>query len=341
MPQALELEPPPEHSKKCYGYIYVITHKKSGRQYVGQTMKPVSERWLDHQKSATEERDTNRPFASAIRRYGTAAFCVEQVATTNSYHEANRLERQWIAKLNTRVPHGFNFTRGGGGLSLGRVIEVGGKRYRSIALAARAYAVPPRLITERLGRGWSIDQAFGLVPEPPSVRSRGQRVTVIADGKKLTFKSLSAAAKHFGLSTEAVRQRVAKCGWSMEEALGIVQPRSRWAWKAITINIRGSKKSFRSVSQAAAAAGMDEKLIYGRLKKGWTVDEAFGISQRQAPKPKGKACVVMVKGVRREYDSISDAAREQGLSLALVSSRVHNLGWTLEQALELVPRPLK
>lgn len=339
--QALELAPPPEHTKRCYGFIYVITHRATGRQYVGQTMKQVSERWLDHQRSATEDRDTNRPLASAIREYGAAAFVVEQLAKTHSYHDANKQERHWIAKLKTQWPRGFNITRGGGGLSLGRAVEINGKRYRSISSAAREHKLPARLVGERLRRGWTVDQAYGVTPEPPTVRSRGRRVTVATEDGPLTFRSISAAAKHFGVAAETVGQRISKCGWSIDEALGLVRPKSRWARKKITVTIRGEKRTFASVPQAAAALGVDDKLIYGRLSKGWSIEEALGLIERKKQRPRGKRCVVEANGGRLEFHSLSDAAREFGLTLQRVSGRMHNLGWTLEQALGITPPPKK
>jgi hypothetical protein len=339
--QALELVPPPEHTKRCYGFIYVITHKATGRKYVGQTMKRVAERWLDHQRSAAEDRDTNRPLATAIRAFGPTAFMVEQLANTHSYHDANRLERHWIAKLKTLWPRGFNITRGGGGLSLGRAVEVNGKRYRSISSAARELRVPSRLVGERLRRGWTVDQAYGLSAEPPTVRSRGRRVTVSTESGPLTFRSMSAAAKHFGIAAETVGQRVSKCGWSIEEALGLIRPKSRWARKRITVTVQGDTRTFASVPQAAAALGVDDKLVYGRLSKGWTIEQSLGLVEREKPRPLGKRCVVRANGISREFHSLSDAAREHGLTLQRVSGRMHRLGWTLEQALGLTPPPKK
>ena len=339
--QALELAPPPAHTKQCYGYIYVITLKETGQQYVGQTMKPVAKRWEDHQKSAIEDRVSNRPLSAAIRKHGPSAFTVEQVATTRSYHDANQRERKWIARLNTKAPNGLNATRGGGGLSLGRAIEVAGTKYRSIADAARDYNLRPQNITERLGRGWSIGQAFGLEPEPATAKKRGQVVTIAVDGNPITFKSFNAAARYCGISPETAAQRVRLCGWTIEEALGLTKPKSRWARKQIAITIDGAPQSFQSASAAAAAVGIDEFLVYDRLAKGWTIDEAFGLVQRKPPPPTGKQCVVKIKGKLRKFRTISDAARESGLTLNRVSGRINNLGWTIEQALGIEPPPPK
>ena len=339
--QALELAPPPAHTKRCYGYIYVITHNETGRQYVGQTMKPVAERWEEHRRIAAEGRMKNRPLSAAICKYGNSAFTVEQVATTPSYHDANQLERKWIARLNTMAPNGLNATRGGGGLSLGRAIKVAGTKYRSIADAAREYKLPPRIITERLGRGWAIGQAFGLEPEPHTANKRGQRITIAVDGKAITFKSFNAAARYCGVTPATATQRVRRCGWTTEEALGLEKPKSRWARKQITITIGGKPRSFKSVSTAAIAVGIDESLVYGRLTKGWTVDEAFGLVPRKKPQPSGKRCVVKIKGELRVFRTLSDAARENGLTLHLVSGRINNLGWAIEQALGIEPPPPK
>jgi len=57
-----------------------------------------------------------RVLARAIRKYGPDAFEISVVAQTNSYDEANELEVAWIAKLNSRVPNGYNVSPGGIGV---------------------------------------------------------------------------------------------------------------------------------------------------------------------------------------------------------------------------------
>lgn len=92
--------------------IYVVTHKESGKQYVGQTCKTVETRWRQHCSQ------TNRPcpkLSNAINAYGPAAFSVEHVLTCSSKAHADASEVLLIEKLGT-FREGYNLTIGGGGV---------------------------------------------------------------------------------------------------------------------------------------------------------------------------------------------------------------------------------
>ena len=92
--------------------IYVITNLVNGKLYVGQTINPVQRRWSNH-CSRTEKWESL--VHRAIQKYGKASFKIEVVQECKTIEELNQAEREWIAKLKSQVPNGYNVLEGGDG----------------------------------------------------------------------------------------------------------------------------------------------------------------------------------------------------------------------------------
>lgn len=92
-----------------YGYIYKITNNITGLSYIGKHKydKPI----LD-EKYITSGTLINK----SIRKYGFDSFTRELIDTAESSSELNDKEIYYIDKFNTRVPNGYNLTRGGDGV---------------------------------------------------------------------------------------------------------------------------------------------------------------------------------------------------------------------------------
>jgi len=114
--------------------IYVITNVLDGKQYVGQTGKPISERMYEH--GSTWSYCTY--MKNAIRKYGYDSFEIKEVATANSIDDANVLEKEWIESLGCRVPNGYNLKAGG------RRSAVHEETKLKISLANKGKKKPPR-----------------------------------------------------------------------------------------------------------------------------------------------------------------------------------------------------
>src|ERR1700685_1141752 len=95
--------------------LYKITHRDSGRGYVGVTTKTVPHRWSCHVAQSTQKGVTNA-LARAIRKYGREAFDIQHIATAFDRGGMLELERLLIIQENTRPPCGFNLTAGGEGV---------------------------------------------------------------------------------------------------------------------------------------------------------------------------------------------------------------------------------
>lgn len=88
--------------------VYLVTNKISGKQYVGQTIRSLEERWRDH----CRVKDENY-FHRAIHKYGAENFSLEILDTATTEAELDEKEIYWIAKLNTLFPRGYNLKEGG------------------------------------------------------------------------------------------------------------------------------------------------------------------------------------------------------------------------------------
>lgn len=86
--------------------IYLITNKKNGKQYVGQTTRTLRERKMEHARK-------NGLVGRAIRKYGRENFDIRQIDSADSIELLNKKEIEWIEKLETKTPYGYNLCNGG------------------------------------------------------------------------------------------------------------------------------------------------------------------------------------------------------------------------------------
>lgn len=87
------------------GTIYLMTHRATGKAYVGQTRQRVDKRWKEHFHSS-------RPCDVKFRELGYAAFdfavlCIAPI------DRLNILEDFWIQVEGTMEPRGLNYKTGG------------------------------------------------------------------------------------------------------------------------------------------------------------------------------------------------------------------------------------
>lgn len=91
---------------------YLITNLITGRVYVGITRNALHTRWRQHLYVAY--RGVNTSLAKAIRKYGAAAFSVEEIACAATHEDLLILECLLIAQYQaTSREFGYNLTDGG------------------------------------------------------------------------------------------------------------------------------------------------------------------------------------------------------------------------------------
>ena len=89
--------------------IYKITHRESGKCYIGQSVD-VFKRWKEHSNLAVKKKSA---IQNAFVLYGIDKFCFE-VLEECSREMLNDREVHWIAYFNSFGKDGYNLTSGGG-----------------------------------------------------------------------------------------------------------------------------------------------------------------------------------------------------------------------------------
>jgi hypothetical protein len=196
-------------------------------------------------------------------------------------------------------------------------VTIGRVRYPSICAAARAYGIDHSVVISRRRSGWKMLKA---VTTP--VQSADRSVTVSGQ----TYRSVSAAVEALGMRYSTVWYRLQK-GWGIERAFTeAVNTRASSNARALTV---GGKR-YRSMAAAAAAFGLDRRVVHDRIQEGWPIKRALSTPVRSV----GAGHPVTVKGTR--YPSILAAASAHGQPLEMVYSRLRR-GWTIERSMSEPP----
>lgn len=121
--------------------VYRVTHKDSGKVYIGATRRSLDERMARHFMAALHD-EKPCAFYDALRAGGINAFTWDTIHDCGSEEEMWRVEREAIASYDCMFPNGYNQTRGGigGGWKLGRKrgpMSEAERRKRSIAQKGR------------------------------------------------------------------------------------------------------------------------------------------------------------------------------------------------------------
>lgn len=94
--------------------IYHITHRESGKTYVGQTRQVFKYRMSQHRHEALV-RNSSLLIHKAIRKYGWDAFEADVLEVVEGGDELDSAERFWIKLYGSLAPNGYNLESGGNG----------------------------------------------------------------------------------------------------------------------------------------------------------------------------------------------------------------------------------
>ena len=86
-------------------------------------------------------------------------------------------------------------------------ITVNGKTFKSFSEACRYYNLNYSMVWNRLNKGWTIEEAFGLIEK----EFHHHRKEITLNGK--TFNSIIEATKYYNLNTNLVQKKLPR-GWS-------------------------------------------------------------------------------------------------------------------------------
>ena len=132
------------------------------------------------------------------------------------------------------------------------------------------------------------------------------------------FASREAAADFFGVDSRNFNQRIAKLGWTPEEAAGL-KKRDKYQHKIIKIG----DKVFPSLKVAAEKHGIDYKTAWVRNNSGWPIKAVLGL----APPPNEKQMIQPVVVAEHKFSSQAEFARFLGISPALVTRHKSKLSY--------------
>lgn len=154
----------------------------------------------------------------------------------------------------------------------------------------------------------------------------------IGTGKQLTvagqtFPSYLAAAAHFGVDPQVMAMRLGRLKWTPEESVGLVA--KEWVGKEIPVCV--ARVTYPSINQAAAAHNIDYKLVHERLKRrGWTIEQAFGISN--AP-DSSRFAGISVSAFGLIFKSYGECARHYGIKAPSLLKRLTEKQESIEVAI--------
>ena len=102
-------------------WIYKITNIQNNKVYIGQSIRPIEQRFKRHISDALNNiLDTH--FARAIRKYGKENFIIEKIDTAVNQDELNQKEQYWIQFYDS-INQGYNETDA--------ISKCGGNTYKS------------------------------------------------------------------------------------------------------------------------------------------------------------------------------------------------------------------
>lgn len=156
-----------------------------------------------------------------------------------------------------------------------------GKIYKSFKALCDAFKMNDSTVRARLNLGWSLSEALGTTKRENKSRYNAKKIAINVHDPTagmISFQSIKQATEHYNLNYNLVIQRLKKHSWLIEQALGLEPPPKRKAHNRLFIEIDG--RVFDSRSECAEYYGVDQRLVFTRLKRDWPLKEALGVVKR-------------------------------------------------------------
>jgi hypothetical protein len=189
--------------------IYKITHRVTGKAYIGQSID-IFRRWKEHISFVGNEEDW-QVIKRALHKHGITEFTFE-ILEECSKEDLNNREIYWISYFNTFSKdrkNGYNLSRGGEEVydpSKPCIITIMGisKEYESVNAVAAAFKMSPSAITLYLGgkRHWPYPLSGNFKGEPPNICTAGTHGGTREQSKPFFLKGILYTCSQ----TEAVKK---------------------------------------------------------------------------------------------------------------------------------------
>jgi len=244
--------------------IYLITNKVNGKQYVGLTIGPLESRLKQHIAAAKKGRKA--PLPNAIRKYGAEAFTIKLIRNdAKSFDQLQQQEIDAIAERNTLIS-GYNSAIGGA-VGVTKAITVDGKKFPSQAQAAEFYGINVSVFNLRITRlKWTPEEAAGLNKREWD----GKDVPVFVNGQN--YPSIRQAAISFDKDFKKIYDRYSEKGWSIEQALDLVDPPDTVKYRGKAVTVFGV--AYPSIARAARVHNVNAESVRRRMAAGVNPDES-------------------------------------------------------------------
>lgn len=184
-------------------------------------------------------------------------------------------------------------------------------------------------IRKRIKQGFSLEEAFITEKEIPHISKFGSHIV-----EDIEYENLPAIAKAYGMSTDAVYKRYSR--GCRGDDLVPVKKRKKYSPpvvepKQLKTEVIINGKKYKSAMQACNALGIKYITLRNRLKRGLTMEEAFGFTALN-DKRYGNKSTYSVQG---KNFTIAELSQEYNAPIPTIRDRLQR-GATLEQAIGLV-----
>ena len=126
-----------------------------------------------------------------------------------------------------------------------------------------------REITRRINNGWTPDEAFGLIEK----KGYKPKVHIKVKVNKMSFETLTDAARHFNLNPKTVNERFTNKKWTIEESLGLKEREEYANWNKITYK----GKTYSSEAELCKKFNIKKSTYNTRKSKGLSISERLGL----------------------------------------------------------------
>ena len=152
-------------------------------------------------------------------------------------------------------------------------IRYRGKWYATFSKLARACGLAPSLLYHRLHRGLSVDEAIraGKRKVPVKTRPHPMDKPITIEGQR--FETHTAAANYYGLGLTTLRDRIMRQGMTADEAVRVEKRR-------IPVPVTLEGESYTNLKQASEKYGLEADTVICRLRRSWSLEDAFGLTER-------------------------------------------------------------
>jgi len=158
---------------------------------------------------------------------------------------------------------------------------------------------------------------YNITAGGQGIVGRGKPVTIAG----ILYSTMKEAADAYDINEFNLRRRLSK-GWTAEETVGLVdRPRTSKRNKAVKIN----DIVYPSQEEACRTFGVSSAMVISRIKRGWTIEEAYGVIKR-LPKQNRP---ITVDGL--SFNSVKEAAQYFRVRSDATLARIKR-GWSPEEA---------